>query len=238
MKEQRHRGFRQADGRNYAIGQGEMSITPLQAANLFATLAEGRYRAPTVIANDCRDRPPVEFKGVSADAWRLMRRGLYRCVNEEGGTAYKYARLDSLEICGKTGSAECVPRVVEQRFTFQTNQGAGTSETSIVAPTIEAACEMLGLPYGTPCVKSESIKRYPPTVADNGEGGKVPTHAWFAGFVPYKNPKIALAVIVEYGGGGGHTAGPVAQAIFQALQESPQGYLPSARGRLVSGGQP
>ncbi|HVP09852.1 MAG TPA: penicillin-binding transpeptidase domain-containing protein, partial [Phycisphaerae bacterium] len=237
MKEQRHRGFRQADGRNYAIGQGELSITPLQAANLFATLAEGRYRAPTIIANDCHDRQPVEFKGISEEAWRLTRRGLYRCVNEEGGTAYKYARLDSVEICGKTGSAECVPRVVEQRFTFQVDQGAGSGETSIIAPTIEAACGMLNLPYGTPCVKSEAVKRYPPTVADNGEGGKVPTHAWFAGYAPYKNPKIALAVIIEYGGGGGRTAGPVAQAVFQILQESPQGYLPSARGRGPAGGQ-
>jgi penicillin-binding protein 2 len=237
MKEQRKRNFRQADGRNYAIGQGELSITPLQAANLFATLAEGRYRAPTVIANDCNDRPAVEFKGVSADAWRLMRRGLYRCVNEEGGTAFKYARSNTLEICGKTGSAECVPRVVEQRFTFRVDQGAGTAEMSIIAPTEEAACEMLNLPYGTQCVKNEVVKRYPPTVTDNGEGGKVPTHAWFAGFAPYKNPKIALAVIVEYGGGGGHTAGPVAQAVFQALQESPQGYLPSAHGGVAAGAQ-
>jgi penicillin-binding protein 2 len=237
MKSRRNRGFRQADGRNYAIGQGELLVTPLQAANLFATLADGRYRAPTIIANDCRDRPAVELNGVSAEAWRLVRRGLYRCVNEEGGTAFKYARLDSLEICGKTGSAECVPRVVEQRFTFQVDQGAGTSEISIIAPTIEAACEMLGLPYGTPCARSEPVRRYPSTVADNGEGGKVPTHAWFAGYAPYKKPKIALAVIVEYGGGGGHTAGPVAQAVFQTLQESPQGYLPRAGARYASGGQ-
>lgn len=235
MKQQRKRGFRQADGRNYAIGQGEMQVTPLQAANLFATLAEGKYRAPTLIANDGRPRPSLDFPGVSADAWRLVRQGLYRCVNEEGGTAFKHARSAAMEICGKTGSAECVSRVVEQRFTFEVDQGAGKTEWSVAAPTVEAACELLDLPYGTPVVKTEPLKRFPPTVADNGEGGKVPTHAWFAGYAPYQNPRIALAVIVEYGGGGGHTAGPVARDIFEALQACPQGYLPVKDRHVVTG---
>jgi penicillin-binding protein 2 len=238
MKEQRHRGFRQADGRNYAIGQGELGITPLLAANLFATLADGRYRAPTIIANDCRQRPASEILGVSPEAWALVRRGLYRCVNEDGGTAFKYARLDGLEICGKTGSAECVPRVIEQRFTFETDEGAGIKQSSIIAPTVEAACEMLDLPYGTACVKAEPLKRYPGLVDDNGEGGKVPTHAWFAGYAPYRDPRIALAIIIEYGGGGGHSAGPVARAIFETLMRCPQDYLGLRKTRLAAGGAP
>lgn len=238
MREKRRRGFRQADGRNYAIGQGELGVTPLQAANLFATLADGRHRAPTVIANDGRRRPALEIQGISADLWKLTRRGLYRCVNEEGGTAFKYARLDGLEICGKTGSAECVPRVIEQRFTFEVDDGAGIKEWSVVAPTVEVACEMLDLPAGTPCARAEPLHRYPPLVTDNGEGGKVPTHAWFAGYAPYRDPRIALAVIVEYGGGGGHTAGPVARAVFEALAHCPQDYLGLAKSRSAAGGPP
>lgn len=38
-------------------------------------------------------------------------------------------------------------------------------------------------------------------------------HAWFMGYAPYENPKIAFVVFVEHGGHGGSAAGPVAKAI-------------------------
>ncbi|MBQ0833701.1 penicillin-binding protein 2 [Marinobacter sp.] len=41
-------------------------------------------------------------------------------------------------------------------------------------------------------------------------------HALFVGFAPLKNPQIAVAVIVENGGGGSSTAAPVARALFDA----------------------
>ncbi|MCD1630147.1 penicillin-binding protein 2 [Marinobacter shengliensis] len=47
-------------------------------------------------------------------------------------------------------------------------------------------------------------------------------HALFVGFAPSDNPKIAVAVIVENGGGGSSTAAPVARALFDAwLEEFP-----------------
>ncbi len=39
-------------------------------------------------------------------------------------------------------------------------------------------------------------------------------HAWFAGFAPYDDPEIAIAVLVEHGGGGGHNAAPIAMRMF------------------------
>lgn len=39
-------------------------------------------------------------------------------------------------------------------------------------------------------------------------------HAWFTGFAPVDNPQIALAVIVENGGGGSKVAAPIARALF------------------------
>jgi penicillin-binding protein 2 len=41
-------------------------------------------------------------------------------------------------------------------------------------------------------------------------------HAWFVGFGPFDNPEIALAVVVDQGGGGSEVAAPVARAIFDA----------------------
>lgn len=40
------------------------------------------------------------------------------------------------------------------------------------------------------------------------------THAWFVGYAPADDPKIAVSVIVEEGGSGGHTAAPIARNLF------------------------
>ncbi|MFZ5590410.1 MAG: penicillin-binding transpeptidase domain-containing protein, partial [Bacillota bacterium] len=50
--------------------------------------------------------------------------------------------------------------------------------------------------------------------AENGQG---PPHAWFVGFAPARRPQIALAVLVENGGGGGEVAAPVAAQLFASF---------------------
>ena len=39
-------------------------------------------------------------------------------------------------------------------------------------------------------------------------------HAWFMGYAPYDNPKVAVAIILENAGGGGSVAAPVARKVF------------------------
>lgn len=52
--------------------------------------------------------------------------------------------------------------------------------------------------------------------AENPHGA---SHAWFIGFAPAAAPEIAVAVIVENGGGGGEVAAPIArQIIARALR--------------------
>ena len=41
-------------------------------------------------------------------------------------------------------------------------------------------------------------------------------HAWFIAFAPIDDPVIALAVLVENGGGGSSVAAPVARAVVDA----------------------
>ena len=48
---------------------------------------------------------------------------------------------------------------------------------------------------------------------------EVKTHSWFTGFAPRDDPKIVVTVIVEYGGGGGETAAPLARNIFDSFRE-------------------
>jgi penicillin-binding protein A len=57
--------------------------------------------------------------------------------------------------------------------------------------------------------------------AENGEGQRVTL--WFTGFAPATNPRVAIALVIEDGGGrdsgasGNATAAPVARSFFQAV---------------------
>lgn len=60
-------------------------------------------------------------------------------------------------------------------------------------------------------------------------------HAWFVCYAPVRAPEIAVAVLVEHGGGGGSTAAPVAKKVLEAYfalkgEEEPResGTLPGA----------
>ena len=50
-------------------------------------------------------------------------------------------------------------------------------------------------------------------------GGRRPDHAWFAGYVPADEPKVAFVVVIEHGGSGGKVAGPVAKEFVKTLLE-------------------
>lgn len=63
-------------------------------------------------------------------------------------------------------------------------------------------------------------------------------HALFVGFAPVDNPEIAVAVIVENGGGGSSTAAPVARALFDAwLLEFPEAEQNQTIGQVDHGEQ-
>jgi penicillin-binding protein 2 len=50
-------------------------------------------------------------------------------------------------------------------------------------------------------------------------------HAWFMAFAPADHPRIAVACIIEHGGHGGSSAGPVVKAVMQEffMKNPPQG---------------
>lgn len=58
-----------------------------------------------------------------------------------------------------------------------------------------------------------------------------PPHSWFCCFAPYENPRIAVAVIIEYGGHGAEAAGDVARRILQAAFEGPPQVADAGDGR-------
>ncbi|HVX14682.1 MAG TPA: penicillin-binding transpeptidase domain-containing protein [Pirellulales bacterium] len=56
-------------------------------------------------------------------------------------------------------------------------------------------------------------------------------HAWFAGYAPAEHPKVAFAVVVEYAGGGGETAVPIARRLIEKM--TALGYF-ARRSRLAA----
>jgi penicillin-binding protein 2 len=88
-----------------AIGQGALTVTPLQLARAYAGISQGgKWHQPhlTMKSGDQSDKP-VEWTFTS-DNWKDVIDGMYGVVNE-GGTGVR-AQLPHIEVCGKTGSAQ------------------------------------------------------------------------------------------------------------------------------------
>jgi penicillin-binding protein 2 len=55
------------------------------------------------------------------------------------------------------------------------------------------------------------------------------THAWFTGYAPADNPRIAVAVMIEHGGGGPAVAAPVGRHVLDAFLLPPDQRRPWPR---------
>ena len=92
-----------------SIGQGEVTLTPLQIANLGATIANrGKYIIPHLvkeIENDTIESRYLTPKStmVSAASYEEVIKGMRHAVTN--GTC-RAANIPGLDICGKTGTAE------------------------------------------------------------------------------------------------------------------------------------
>jgi penicillin-binding protein 2 len=143
-----------------AIGQGEVSVTPIQLAKYVALIAnDGNSFVPHVVKGYMDDRTnqlvPSKFKeiktGIDPKVFDIVKEGMYLVVNG-AGTATRI-KMKEVNIAGKTGTAQN--------------------------------------PHGK-------------------------DHAFFIGFAPYEDPKIALAIVVENAGFGATWAAPIAQKMIQA----------------------
>lgn len=156
-------GWRSTTIISNSIGQGEVSMTPIQLANMMAIIAnKGYYYTPHIIKK-IKGRK-IDSKYTTKHVTTIERRhfepiinGLFDVYNM--GTA-SGLRVEGLEICGKTGTAENFAKI-------------------------------------------------------NGKRVKLQDHSEFVAFAPRKNPKIAIAVIVENGYWGNRWAGPIATLMIE-----------------------
>lgn len=104
------------DAVNMAIGQGFLTATPMQTANVYSALAvTGVLRKPLLVARigqagssafqefQAETIRPLPISQTTLDA---IRYGLYLVTQSTGGTSYQAWASSSLDVAGKSGTAE------------------------------------------------------------------------------------------------------------------------------------
>jgi penicillin-binding protein 2 len=105
-----------------AIGQGEVLMTPIQLANMMATVAnEGYYYTPHIIKKIEGEKIDTRFTTkhvttVDKKHFKPMISGLFDVYNL--GTAAGL-KVDGIEICGKTGTAENFAKIDGKRVKME-----------------------------------------------------------------------------------------------------------------------
>ncbi|MFO8012342.1 MAG: penicillin-binding transpeptidase domain-containing protein [Phycisphaerae bacterium] len=96
------------DPRNLAVGQGELLVTPLQAAQLYGLVATGGRMPPLRLIREKAPDPGTPRPGLDVDPahMRVLRDAFTAVVNEPGGTGYRHVRTPEVRIAGKTGTAQ------------------------------------------------------------------------------------------------------------------------------------
>lgn len=212
--------------RNFAIGQGELAMTPVQVANLMATYASGRYRPVTLIPSAS---PTPDWKlPATNEQWLAIRRGIYGVVNDPEGTAHKYVQFDNdrYVMCGKTGSATAHPWPTSYRIPYVDEfgvKGVAVVREAAKDPAIERFRREHPLWKFDPD-SVEVATRWPSHPSSDGENY---SHAWFGAFLQpldsagrpdwSQEAPIAFAVLVEFGGSGAQTSGPLAVQVAAEL---------------------
>ena len=104
--------------RSIAIGQGEVKLTPLHMANLAAIIAnKGWYYDPHFLRSPKHEFPFQIVRNktmVDPEHFDPVIDGMWRVVNESGGTAGR-AKIDGINVCGKTGTVENYKGSVKQK---------------------------------------------------------------------------------------------------------------------------
>ncbi len=101
---------------NAATGQGDVEVSVLQLAMAYAAIANGRKLFVPLLVDRVESAAGdvvVQYEpqlrrmiDVSDESLDLIKEGMWKVVNEVGGTAHDYARSSMLEYAGKTGTAQ------------------------------------------------------------------------------------------------------------------------------------
>ena len=147
----------QAQTANVSIGQGYTLVSPLQLAMAYVAAANGgTCYYPRLVDKvlDQNDTPVVDEQGktvnfapriraelrnqVSPQDMELVRQGLWKVVNEDGGTGGR-ARLKDVVVAGKTGTAQATDRGQEENVAWFTCFAPFDHPKYVVAVMVQGA---------------------------------------------------------------------------------------------------
>lgn len=93
-----------ADSLNASIGQGYVSVSPLQLAVMTSRIASGRTLNPSLMfGHPAPVGPTLPF---TAEQLLVPREGMFEVVNGSGTGAGSRLQLDGIQMAGKTGTAQ------------------------------------------------------------------------------------------------------------------------------------
>lgn len=95
-----------------SIGEGELGVVPIQMANLAAIIANKGYYYTPHLVKEIGDKEEVReefitphYTDIDTSYFAPIINAMSAVVNLDGGTARR-ARIDSIEVCGKTGTVQ------------------------------------------------------------------------------------------------------------------------------------
>ena len=103
--------------------------------------------------------------------------------------------------------------------------------------SLRAFCRAFSKPSFEPAAKISAAERARGVISNDQLPWNRRDHALFVGFAPFEAPKVAVAVVVEHGGGGSSVAGPIVRDVaLRCLTPGPlpplSAYPKSQRGRI------
>ena len=99
--------------RSLAIGQGELLITPIQMANMTATIANRGYYIPPHLVREIEGGEQIDdfyyekhFTTIDSSFYVPIVNGMDLVINGGKGSTARNAKIEGITVCGKTGTAE------------------------------------------------------------------------------------------------------------------------------------
>ncbi len=170
-----------------SIGQGYWLTTPLQLATATAILANGGKPVTPHLLREVIDAKTGEVRAYVPPPLSAS-----QAASQTASQTAQNFNADSLELVRQGMIDVTRPGGTAARM------GAGASY-SIAAKT--GTAQVIGMKSGERYDEKKINERFR-------------DHALFIAYAPAENPKIALAMLVENGGHGGSTAGPIAREVF------------------------
>ncbi len=158
-----------------AIGQGSVMVTPIQVAYMIGGIASGgEFKQPHLLIKDSKEVPEKQVD-LAENTVEQVTQGMYGVVNEPGGTGNSI-RLQGIEFCGKSGTAQTMSYNAASRLGLGKGKNDGwfvgyaprRNPEIVVAAVVEDTAEHGGTASG-PVVR-DIVKAYYDKKEKKGQG--------------------------------------------------------------------